>query len=99
MSIILNSVKSFTGLNKIKSKASIFDLFHLKYNPNEVNRLKKLRQYITVSNRPFGLIEEIILYKLFQENELDTSFLNNPWLEELDLKRLKTINEKDLSKN
>ena len=99
MSIILNSVKSFTGLNKIKSKASIFDLFHLKYNPNEVNRLKKLRQYITVSNRPFGLIEEIILYKLFQENELDTSFLNNSWLEELDLQRLKTIDEKDFTKN
>lgn len=93
MSILLNSVKSLTGITKIKSKATIFDLFQLKYNPKEVNRLKKLREYLTVSNRPFGLIEEIIIYKLFKENDLDTSFLNNPWLAELDLNHLKTIDE------
>lgn len=75
---------SVSGARRLNDMAAQTDRIRLEVSDKDLARLPATGGFITVSNRPFGAIEELILSHLLTPRRPDHSFLDNAFLREVD---------------
>jgi hypothetical protein len=83
--ILYRSILSLTGLEKatrINAAGNFQTSIEIEINEKELQYIPKNGGVVTVSNRPVGIVEELILKKLIEPIRNDIAFLHNNYLTE-----------------